>query len=77
MMSSISQPKISYENKILREWAEAGCRTKEDVENYIPKGKEKHEQKKQEEAKKEVGFDLDEFFAAATLRGEESSEDVG
>ena len=32
------------------------------------------EKKKQQEATKDVGFDLDEFFAAATLRGDESSE---
>ena len=74
MMSSIPQPKISYENTILRSWVQAGCRTKEDVENYIPESKKKREKKKQEEVTKEVGFDLDEFFAAATLRGEESSE---
>jgi DNA replication protein DnaD len=36
MMSSIPQPKMSYENSILRAWAEAGCKTNEDVENYIP-----------------------------------------
>lgn len=74
MMASIPQPKISYENTILRSWVQAGCRTKEDVENYIPESKKKREKKKQEEVTKEVGFDLDEFFAAATLRGEESSE---
>lgn len=74
MMSAIPQPRISYENTILRSWVQAGCRTKEDVENYIPQSKQKHEKKKQEEAVKDVGFDLDEFFAAATLRGEESTE---
>ena len=74
MMSAIHQPKFSYENTILNSWVQAGCRTKEDVENYIPESKKKHERKKQEEAAKDVGFDLDEFFAAATLRGEESSE---
>ena len=36
--------------------------------------KKKREKKKQEDAAQNVGFDLDEFFAAATLRGEESSE---
>ncbi|MBQ3490207.1 MAG: DnaD domain protein [Clostridia bacterium] len=74
MMSSIPQPKISYENTILASWVKAGCRTKEDVENYIPESKKKREKKKQEDAAQNVGFDLDEFFAAATLRGEESSE---
>ena len=72
-ISAIQQPKMNYTHKILRSWAEAGCRTKEDVEKYIPESKKKHEKKKQEEAAKDVGFDLDEFFAAATLRGEESS----
>ncbi|MBE6666134.1 MAG: hypothetical protein E7603_07960 [Ruminococcaceae bacterium] len=76
MMSSskVTTPRISYEHKILRDWVKEGCRTKEDVEKYIPESKKKHEKKKQEEAAKDVGFDLDEFFAAATLRGEESSE---
>lgn len=73
MMAAIPSPKISYENSILNTWYNEGCRTKEDVENYLPKGKEKREKKKQQEAAKEVGFDLDEFFAAATLRGDESS----
>ena len=76
MMASIPSgiPKMSYENKILSTWYNEGCRTKEDVENYLPKSKQEHEKKKQQEATKDVGFDLDEFFAAATLRGDESSE---
>ncbi len=72
MMSSIPSPKMSYENKILNTWFNEGCRTKEDVENYLPKGKAQYDKKKQKEATQNVGFDLDEFFAAATLRGDES-----
>ena len=74
MMASIAAPKMSYENKILQSWYSEGLRTKEDVENYLPKGKEQHKKKKEQEAAQNVGFDLDEFFAAATLRGEESSD---
>ncbi|MBR6745560.1 MAG: DnaD domain protein [Clostridia bacterium] len=74
MMASIPAPKMTYENKILSTWYNEGCRTKEDVENYLPKGKQEYEKKKQQEAAKDIGFDLDEFFAAATLRGDGSSE---
>ena len=73
MMSSITMPKMSYENKILYSWYNEGLRTKEDVENYLPKGKELHKKKQEQEAAKDVNFDLDEFFAAAAFRGEESS----
>jgi DNA replication protein DnaD len=76
MMASIPSPKMSYENTILLTWVNEGLRTKEDVENYLPKAKKKHEKKKQQETAQNVGFDLDEFFAAATLRGEESSGDL-
>ena len=74
MMAVLPAPKMSYENSILNTWVSEGCRTKEDVENYLPKGKQQQEQKKQQEAAKNIGFDLDEFFTAATLRGDESSE---
>lgn len=74
MMSSIPSPKMSYENRILNTWFNEGCRTKEDVENYLPKGKELHKKKKEQEAAKDVNFDLDEFFAAAMFRGDESSD---
>ena len=76
MMEAIPAPKMSYENTILLTWFNEGLRTKEDVENYLPKAKKKHEKKKQQETAQNVGFDLDEFFAAATLRGDESSEDA-
>jgi len=75
MMASIPSPKMSYENSILNTWVTAGCRTKADVENYLPESKKKREKKKQQEAAQNVGFDLDEFFAASLLRGEESSSE--
>ncbi len=73
MIASIAHPKFSYENRILKKWVEAGCRTKEDVEALSAKHKET-KQIKQKTEQKEIGFDLDEFFKAATMRGEESSE---
>ncbi|MBQ7309118.1 MAG: DnaD domain protein [Clostridia bacterium] len=72
MMASISQPKFSYENGILKKWFENGCRTKEDVEAFLLGNKKAHESAKQKEKEQNIGFDLDEFFAAATLRGDES-----
>lgn len=74
MIASIDKPKFSYENGILKKWIEAGCRTKEDVEALLMKNKEVKGKSKPKTEKKEIGFDLDEFFAAATMRGEESSE---
>ncbi len=74
MISAIAQPKFSYENGILKKWVEAGCRTKEDVEALTSKHKETKEKGKAKTENKNIGFDLDEFFAAATMRGEESSE---
>jgi DnaD/phage-associated family protein len=73
MMAQIPQPKFSYENGILKRWFEAGCRTKEDVEKLLAGDKKAHESAKQKEKEQNIGFDLDEFFAAATLRGNESS----
>ena len=72
MMAQIREPKFSYENGILKRWAEAGCRTKEDVEKLLAGDKKAHESAKQKEKEKNIGFDLDEFFAAATFRSEES-----
>ncbi len=74
MIASIDKPKFSYENGILKKWVEAGCRTKEDVEAYLSKNKETKGKTKAKTENKQIGFDLDEFFAAATMRGEESSE---
>ena len=70
MMAAISQPKFSYENGILKKWVEAGCRTKEDVAAYA----EKHKKAPKNTGKeKKIGFDLDEFFEAATRRGAAST----
>ena len=74
MIASIAQPKFSYENGILKKWVEAGCRTKEDVEALTAKNKETRGKEKAKAENKNIGFDLDEFFAAATMRGEESAE---
>ena len=68
MMAAIPQPKFSYENGILKKWVEAGCRTKEDVADFAEKHKKSG--KAGDKKKKEIGFDLDEFFDAATRRGE-------
>lgn len=68
MMAAIPQPKFSYENGILKKWVEAGCRTKEDVMAFAEKHKKSG--KEGDKKKKEIGFDLDEFFDAATRRGE-------
>ena len=73
MMAQIAQPKFSYEHGILKRWAEAGCHTKEDAEKLISGDKKQREKTKEKENAQNIGFDLDEFFAAATLRGEESS----
>ena len=74
MIASIAQPKFSYENGILKKWVEAGCRTKEDVEALVSKNKETKEKGKIKAEPKNIGFDLDEFFAAAMMRGDESGE---
>lgn len=73
MIAQIHQPKFSYENGILKRWAEAGCHTKDDVEKLLAGDKKSRETAKQKEKEQNIGFDLDEFFAAATLRGEDSS----
>ncbi len=74
MISSIAQPKFSYENGILKKWAESGCKTKEDVEAFLAGNKKERESAKQKEKEKNIGFDLDEFFAAATQRGDASAD---
>ena len=68
-----SPRQFSYENGILKRWAEAGCHTKDDVEKLLAGDKKSRETAKQKEKEQNIGFDLDEFFAAATLRGEDSS----
>lgn len=72
MMSAIEKPKFSYENGILKKWIDAGCRTKEEIEAFQATRKKEASatRKKAELPKKEIGFDLDEFFEAATRRAE-------
>ena len=75
MMRIKDRPLFSYQNGILKKWVENGCKTPEDVAAYIENGKKNAEstgKKKDSEKNKNIGFDLDEFFAAATLRGEDS-----
>lgn len=75
MMRIKDRPVFSYQNGILKKWVENGCKTPEDVAAYIENGKKTAEsagKKKDSEKNKNIGFDLDEFFAAATLRGEDS-----
>lgn len=75
MMRIKDRPLFSYENGILKKWVENGCKTAEDVAAYLENGKKNAEsagKKKDSEKNKNIGFDLDEFFAAATLRGEDS-----
>ena len=70
MMESIAAPKFSYENGILKKWHDAGYRTPEEVvagEQNRPEPKKNGKKKE-----KEIGFDLDEFFNAATMRGADS-----
>ena len=80
MMRCIPSPKLSYLNGIFKKWIEAGCRTRESVEEYLnkesasrSKGK-KNAKNKELPSSQELGFDLDEFFNAALIRGEDSSE---
>ena len=75
MMRIKDRPLFSYQNGILKKWVENGCKTPEDVVAYIENSKKNAEstgKKKDSEKNKNIGFDLDEFFAAATLRGEDS-----
>ncbi len=72
MITAIGQPKFSYENGILKKWVEAGCRTKADAEALAQTQKPAKPKPKTEQ--KEIGFDLDEFFKAATMRGDGSAE---
>ncbi len=70
----VKKPSFAYEHTILKEWHEAGIQTRDEAEAHTLKVKETKKKAKKEAAPKEIGFDLDEFFNAATLRGEESSE---
>ena len=74
MMMTITQPKFSYANGILKKWFDAGCRTKEEVEKLLSEHKKAHENAKQKEKEESSSFDLDKFFAAAVQRAEENFE---
>lgn len=68
MMRNLPQPKFSYENKILKNWHEAGIKTVDEAkeQGFIA------EQGKRGGAKKaasEPSFDIDEFFNLAVERG--------
>lgn len=78
MMRVKDRPLFSYQNGILKKWVENGCKTAEDVTAYLAGSKKTAEsqgKKKGQEKNKQIGFDLDEFFAAATLRGEGSEDE--
>lgn len=74
MMAAIPQPKFAYENGILKKWVDAGCRTPEEAASFAEKHKKTVAKAKEKEKTQEIGFDLDEFFKAATLRGDESTQ---
>lgn len=71
MMNAISQPKFHYENKILKSWVEAGVRDVEGAKAFAASHKK---ESKSGTGEKTVGFDLDEFFAAAQRRGAASEK---
>lgn len=72
MMSSISDPKLHYENKILKSWHDAGVKTVADIEKTDPpKSSAKSAQNKK--AKPDPSFDIDEFFKLAVERGKTGS----
>ena len=71
MMKNINFPKMSYENKILKNWHDAGVKTVEEAKqkSFISSGKGKGG--KTAEA---PSFDLGEFFDLAVMRGKAESE---
>lgn len=72
MMSSISEPKLHYENKILKSWHDAGVMTVADIEKADPqRSAEKSARKKKTEP--DPSFDIDEFFKLAVERGKTGS----
>ncbi len=79
MMRIKDRPLFSYQNGILKKWVENGCKTTEDVAAYIAGSKKASEpvakKEKDAEKKKNIGFDLDKFFEAALLRGDETETD--
>ena len=69
MMKNLPSPKMSYENKILKNWHDAGVKTVADA-----KGKELIGAAKQGKKTAEPSFDLGEFFELAVQRGKAESE---
>lgn len=69
MMKNLPAPKMSYENKILKNWHDAGVKTVADA-------KEKGLIGAQKSGKKDTApsFDLGEFFELAVQRGKAESE---
>ena len=72
MMANISEPKIHYENKILKEWHEAGITKVDEInEKDPPKSKNKAGS---DTARQSPGFDIDEFFKLAVERGKNGAD---
>ena len=71
MMNSISEPKIHYENKILKSWFEAGITDPSQIEEKDPKKTKKPENVS---GSSDPSFDLDEFFKLAVERGKTNSD---
>ena len=69
MMKNLPSPKMSYENKILKNWHDAGVKTVADA-----KGKGLIGAAKQGKKTAEPSFDLGEFFELAVQRGKAESE---
>ena len=67
MMANISEPKIHYENKILKEWHEAGITKIEDIDKKDPP--KSRTRPSAETERQSPGFDIDEFFRLAVERG--------
>lgn len=76
MMNSISEPKIHYENKILKEWYESGITDASQIDEKDPiKTEKKKPTKKKTES--DLSFDIDEFFKLAVERGKAKSDSDG
>lgn len=71
MMKNINFPKMSYENKILKNWYDAGVKTVEDAKqkSFISGGKGKAGK-----SGETPSFDLGEFFDLAVMRGKAESK---
>lgn len=73
MMANISEPKIHYENKILKAWHDAGINTVDEInEKDLPKSEKKSSSK---QTTSSPGFDIDEFFKLAVERGKNGADE--